>query len=630
MKIKKTIKASLFILIIIMILILGSSYAWLKLTQHASKTNVVTAGILSMELNDEISNGIYLENSYPMLDEEGMQTESYIFTVKNNGDITSYYTIYFDDVNSELFNQYSRMNPDFVKYYLLKNNSDDSTGIMSTLGDSPNRILDQGVIAPGEINTYELKLWISSTATKEIENTAFAAQIRLEAAQNNMYPQKVTVAMPSNTKNERNFTWHTKASNLESDVQIVKATNQKAASIFENSSNVLEYSGEQTANTLNLYVHQAKATNLESGTKYYYRVGDKSKNSWSSIGEFITDNGDDNFSFIYVADQQTSSAEAMKSIYTMKQAMSKVKNSEFILNAGDLLNNATNEKEWINNLPFSVYGNTTTINSAGNHDYSYNGELPYALKNHFYYDLPDSIDSQKGIYYSLNYGNAHITVLNTNSNWYGRLDETQLEWLKNDLASSTATFKIVLMHRGAYTTGPHYYHYQDIQTLTNQLTSVMSDYGVDLVMQGHDHVYALTYPINSSGNKEEINTTTVYSDEINSNIQAMQNNASPIYFIGGTAGTKYEPQLIKNGDEYIVDPTSDRAYSYSVKPDTATIGSYFSKFQKTDTPKNSNGTNLAMFSSIDIKGNQLIVNSYTVDNQNYGEVKLYHSFGITK
>ena len=623
---KKKLKIILSISIIAIFLILGSSYIWLKSKQH----DVTIEGKLSMEFNHKISDGIILENLYSVSDKKGMKTEYYIFTLKNNGNITSYYTIYFNDIDSEIFNNNSRINPRFVKYDLLKNKSENSKGTLSTLGDSPNRILDQGVITPGESNTYELKLWISSTETNKIKNSAFAAKIRLKNEQNNMYPQKVTVSMPSNTKTERNFTWHTKAADLGSDVQIVKATKQKTASLFENSSNILEYSGEQTDTTLDLYVHQAKATSLESGTKYYYRVGDKSKNSWSNIGEFITDDGDDNFSFIYVADQQVDSIESLKSNYTLKQAISKIKSSEFMLNAGDVINDVKNKKEWIGNLPFSVYGNTTAIHTTGNHDYSYKGEQPNVLKNHFYYDVPTGIDSQKGIYYSLNYGNAHITVLNTNSHWFDKLDETQLEWLKNDLESSHATFKIVLMHRGVYTTGPHYYHYQDILSLTNQLTSVMADYGVDLVIQGHDHVYAVSYPINSSGNKEEINTTTVYSDEINSDIQVMKNNTSPVYFIGGTAGTKYEPQLVKSGNEYIVDPTSDRAAGYVVKPASTTLDTYFSKFQKTDTPKNYDGINLAVFSAIHIKGNCLIVNSYTVDNQNYGKVKLYHSFGITK
>lgn len=207
-----------------------------------------------------------------------------------------------------------------------------------------------------------------------------------------------------------------------------------------------------------LYIHQAKATNLEPGVKYYYRVGDKALESWSAIGEFVTDNGDDNFSFIYMADQQTSSAESPKAIYTMQKAMEKNKNAEFLLNAGDLLNNPTVKEEWSSNLNFKVYGNLTSIN---------------------------------------------------------------------------------------------------------------------------------------------------------------------------TAGTKYEPMLVKDkNNNYIVDPTSGS--NTQVNLSNEEIDEYFSKFQKIETPKDENNTNLAMFSSVEVRGKNLIVNSYTVDNKNYGKVKLYNSFAISK
>lgn len=636
MKKKKTkINANKKVLIllgtVILVLLVGISYAFLKISIESKNINVIKSGNLSLNLEEFDS--INLEGATPLKEEDGLKQQSYNFKITNDGNIVSKYTVYLDD--DVISNDKQRMNDSFVRCYLNKNNINEVNSLLSATSINDGRVIDTGYLAPGKSNNYELKLWIDSDAPNDVMGTVFSGKIRIEAEQSdNPVPEKVTVTMPKNNKNERNFTWHIDKKDFRSDVQIIKAEgNKKAHYSFNSANNVLEYSGVVKDDKLfDLYIHQAKATNLEPGVKYYYRVGDKALESWSAIGEFVTDNGDDNFSFIYMADQQTSSSAAPRAVYTMQKAMEKNKNAEFLLNAGDLLNNPTVKEEWSSNLNFKVYGNLTSINTAGNHDYKYTADgVSNSLNNHFYYDL-DNNDTESGLYYSLNYGNTHITILNTNSYWYGSLDPNQLAWLQNDLSSTdaqNATFRIILMHRGLYTTGPHYYYWKDIQSLTNQLTSVMDDYNVDLVFQGHDHTYALTYPINRNKEKETIINSSVYSSELNNNINAMKNNNSPVYFIGGAAGTKYEPMLVKDeNNNYIVDPTSGS--NAQVNLSNEEIDEYFSKFQKIETPKDENNTNLAMFSSVEVSGKNLIVNSYTVDNKNYGNVKLYNSFAISK
>lgn len=621
-------KNKLIILILIMIiLIIGTSYAWFKLSKSSKTMNIIKSGKLSLILTE--GNNINLTRAYPQKESEGLKEKPYDFKVNNNGNIVSKYTIYLDD--GDIDSGDVRMNDSYIRYHLNKNGINEVNDLLSSTGINGSRVIDVGYLAPGKSNNYELRLWIDEDADSDVMDTVFSGKIRIIAEQSdNPIPEKVTVTMPKNSKTERNFTWHVEKKNFRSDVQIIKAKNHKKNHQSFNKSNVLEYSGNSTGLMFNLYGHQAKATNLEPGVKYYYRVGDKELNSWSPIGEFVTDNGDNNFQFLYMADQQSSSRGAPKAIYTMQQAMKKNKNAEFILNAGDLLNNPEKKDEWSNNLNFNVYGNLTSINAAGNHDYKYSSiGISNSLKNHFYYDL-DHNNTESGLYYSMDYGNTHITVLNTNSNWYGTLDKEQLEWLKSDLSSETArnaTFRIILMHRGLYTTGPHYYYWKDIQSLTNQLTSILANYNVDLVFQGHDHTYALTYPISASGERQTVVNGKVYSNEIKKEIVSMKDNKAPVYFIGGTAGTKYEPMLVKENNNYIIDPTANSGAQVNLS--TEEIDEYFNKFQKIETPKD-NGINLAMFSSVEINNNNLIVNSYTVNNQYYGEVKLYNSFAITK
>ena len=60
------------------------------------------------------------------------------------------------------------------------------------------------------------------------------------------------------------------------------------------------------------------------------------------------------------------------------------------------------------------------------------------------------------------------------------------------------------------------------------------------------------------------------------------------------------------------------------------MNNYFSKFQIRTTAYNSNYERYGIFSSIEINNDNLIVNSYVVDNNNYKEAKLYNSFALMK
>lgn len=83
------------------IVVIGVSYAWLQITLTGTKTVVIRSGNLSLNLDEDASEGISLTNAYPMTDQEGLKTISYEFTLKNDGTIPSDYTIYLEDTTDE-------------------------------------------------------------------------------------------------------------------------------------------------------------------------------------------------------------------------------------------------------------------------------------------------------------------------------------------------------------------------------------------------------------------------------------------------------------------------------------------------------------------------------------------------
>ena len=174
-------KSGIYVLFLLVILVIGVSYAWLQITLTGDKKNTITVGTLSLKLDDKASEGIDIDNAVPISDESGLKTKSYKFELENNGTIVSNYTVYLDDL--ELEEGKVRLPDQYVKYTLIKNGEESSPALLSTTGTNPNRILDSGKLKVGEKNTYELKIWIDSSADNSIMGMTFLTKIRVEASQ---------------------------------------------------------------------------------------------------------------------------------------------------------------------------------------------------------------------------------------------------------------------------------------------------------------------------------------------------------------------------------------------------------------------------------------------------------------
>ena len=188
---------------VLLIAVIGVTYAWLTQTIDKTKTNIIKAGTLELVYKNE-SEGIYLsgEKAQPVSDEEGKKYTPYKFTLKNTGDFKADYTIYLDDTTTykdgeeEITIEKDKfMKNAFVKYRLLSSNTYttdtkpegtsniETLQLLSDLEESPKRVLEEGTLAAGESKDYELTLWISSEADNSVVGTVFAGKIRVEAIQ---------------------------------------------------------------------------------------------------------------------------------------------------------------------------------------------------------------------------------------------------------------------------------------------------------------------------------------------------------------------------------------------------------------------------------------------------------------
>jgi hypothetical protein len=118
-------------------------------------------------------------------------------------------------------------------------------------------------------------------------------------------------------------------------------------------------------------------------------------------------------------------------------------------------------------------------------------EVLPALGNHDYEsgDEDDILQrlGRSSPWYSAEVGGVLFVVLDSN-----RVDDAeQTAWLRDTLGSTPADWTIVALHHPPYSAGPHGSH-DDVREAWSGL---FSEYGVELVLAGHDHDYQRSEPV---------------------------------------------------------------------------------------------------------------------------------------
>ncbi len=122
---------------------------------------------------------------------------------------------------------------------------------------------------------------------------------------------------------------------------------------------------------------------------------------------------------------------------------------------------------------------------VGNHDIATAGGVPW--RDAFY--TPANNPAGNEHYYSFDFGNAHIAVLDSNADLAP--GSPQYTFLDADLAASSATWKFVAFHHPPYSSGNH----GSDPVLQANLGPLFDRHAVDVVFSGHDHHYERTVPL---------------------------------------------------------------------------------------------------------------------------------------
>jgi predicted phosphodiesterase len=231
--------------------------------------------------------------------------------------------------------------------------------------------------------------------------------------------------------------------------------------------------------------HVITLTDLLTGTEVLYRVSTNGVEL--AGGSFRTAPGPDRpFSFAVIGDSGTGST-AQHAVADRMVAL----DPQFVLHTGDVVypDGQADGYDPFFFEPYQALARRTPIfPTLGNHDYHIQNGQPYL--DAFY--LPHNNPANTERYYSFDWGNAHFTALNFNTG----PDSEQLEWLRDDLASTDKPWKFVFYHQAIYSSGPHGYE-SWVEAKRQLLAPIFEQFDVDIVFNGHDHDYERTQPINS-------------------------------------------------------------------------------------------------------------------------------------
>ena len=175
------------ILSIIILSVIGTSYAYWRFSVIQDKVNVGKSKCLSMEINNE-ANVISLSNIYPISDEEGRKSTPYSFTITNTCDVFASYNI-----NLEML-EGTTMNSDYMAVLVnsesIKRLGEYDKADIVLDSSVESRTIATGTLGAGDSIDYALRLWLDKSVTSvDAMNKVFKSKVVVEYQPSNYNPK---------------------------------------------------------------------------------------------------------------------------------------------------------------------------------------------------------------------------------------------------------------------------------------------------------------------------------------------------------------------------------------------------------------------------------------------------------
>ena len=163
----------LLIASLLVVIILGVTYAWLIQTVNGNKIQAMRVGTFKLSLEE--GNSLSLPSSEFMSDEDGLKQDGFTFSVANTGKFTGSYSVYLadDSINSDQ----TRLDDKYIKYNLEVNGTKGNSVALN------NRKIYEGTLAKGKTDSFVLRIWLNKDVNGDIGGQVFKVKLRIEVNQ---------------------------------------------------------------------------------------------------------------------------------------------------------------------------------------------------------------------------------------------------------------------------------------------------------------------------------------------------------------------------------------------------------------------------------------------------------------
>lgn len=276
------------------------------------------------------------------------------------------------------------------------------------------------------------------------------------------------------------------------------------------------------------HVWNALLDNLTPKTKYIYRITDGS-NVYSDNFAFETGSKtNDEFSFLFMTDPQYYNENGASKFNILAETHIQNDDIKFGFITGDISDKGGNSDYWNMFYTKSSLKKIPYATTVGNHEY-YDKETTTTdnvIYNQYFYNPQNGPEHVKGSSYYFVYNQALFIMLDSEER---KNEAEQKEWFVNVCNSVQCNYIIVGTHKSSYPGGPYV---SDGKLFVEKWGSTFDQCQVDLVLSGHDHIYA--------------RTKSIYNDEVTT-----EKYKGTTYILGGSAGTKfYNKQSEANAEKW--------------------------------------------------------------------------------
>ncbi len=315
---------------------------------------------------------------------------------------------------------------------------------------------------------------------------------------------------------------------------------------------------QQVTNSTVTTEHIVALTNLQSATRYFYAVG-------TSSGDLMVSN-DQYFQTAPVAGTVNPvriwalgdfGSGTMNQLDVLAQYRQAAQNhpADIWLWLGDNAYDRGLDYQYQQNV-FTIYNDLLkhlpVWPTPGNHEYS-NSPTNRAVDYFNLITVPQQAEaggvaSGSKMNYSFDYANVHVISMDSEGEDGTRLSDTtgrQAQWLKLDLAANKQPWTIVFFHHSVFTKGSHNSDTEDeLVQIRQKLLPILERYNVDLVLNGHSHVYERSYllkghyGLSSTFNAAQhaVSTSSARYDGSTNSCPIINKQSGTIYVIAGSGG----------------------------------------------------------------------------------------------